>query len=96
MENGLKLFEDLSERRTTFTEFLYKFMELPTAEQDRLLATQPQTANTKAARHAPALAEASGIPGRLSPGAPGSVRSGHGAFTTGVRRGGFDSPQSHG
>ena len=48
MENGLKLFEDLSERRITFTEFLYKFMELPRTEQDRLLATQPQTANTKA------------------------------------------------
>jgi hypothetical protein len=49
MESGLKLFEDLSERRITFTDFLYKFMELPSAEQDRLLATQPQPVNTRAA-----------------------------------------------
>ena len=40
--DGLRLFEDLNERRITFTEFLSKFRELPREEQDRLLATDPK------------------------------------------------------
>jgi len=39
--DGLKLFEDLSARRITFAEFLERFIALPRAEQERLLATKP-------------------------------------------------------
>ena len=47
--DGLKLLEDLSERRMAFSEFLDKFRELPKAEQDRLLATKPKPDESKAA-----------------------------------------------
>jgi hypothetical protein len=40
--DGLTLFEDLTERRVTFAEFLIRFSELPREEQDRLLATDPK------------------------------------------------------
>jgi hypothetical protein len=45
--DGLQLLEDLSGRRLTFAEFLAKFRELPKAEQDRLLATKPESITTK-------------------------------------------------
>ena len=38
--HGLALFEDLGERRTTFTEFLDRFRELPKGEQHRFLMTK--------------------------------------------------------
>jgi hypothetical protein len=41
--NGLELFKDLSEGRITFAQFLERFRELPRAEQDRLLATEPKS-----------------------------------------------------
>lgn len=47
--DSLWLFEDLSERRITFSDFLDRFRELPKAEQDRLLATKPKTPTAKRA-----------------------------------------------
>ena len=41
--DGLKLFNDFIEGRITFAQFLEKFRELPKAEQDRLLATNPKS-----------------------------------------------------
>jgi hypothetical protein len=40
--DGLRLLQDLSEHHITFTEFLDQFRESPKAEQDRLLAAEPQ------------------------------------------------------